>query len=121
MKRRSFISAAIATALAPLLSKFACAQSKRKPTTLSMLRNQKVSTRLYRNVRTDEAVQRVLDTARWPPNKRIIGAGMVTLSWFWADKENAVDALARIVKTEGGTASVYEDKRGNIVFEGNQS
>lgn len=84
---------------------------------LSKLRGKTVSTALYQNITTSDAISAVLDAAGWPPLARTIQTGLTTLSWWWLDNQDAFDAIEQLRATEGPWASVYEDALGNFVFE----
>lgn len=111
--------------------------------TLSWLRGQKVSTQLYQNIRTDQAISYLLDAVSWPNYSqagdakwdeglwgtftwgsdgwpvalRSLDTGRTTLDWWWLANEDAFDALVELLNTEGPGASVYEDGGGKLHFE----
>lgn len=84
---------------------------------MANLRGVKVSTLLHSAIRTDEAIDIVLDAALWPAADRVLSVGDVTMEWWWLDQEDAWDALVSLVETEGSGASLYEDGQGRVVFE----
>jgi hypothetical protein len=86
---------------------------------LSRLRDKSITTALYRDIRTDEALGYLLDAAGWPVDERSLQVGSVTLDWWWLDNQDAFDAMVELVITEGEAAAVYEDGSGNFVFENN--
>jgi hypothetical protein len=85
---------------------------------LSALRGVQVSTDLHQNIRTDQALDRVLDAAGWPAADRRIGTGNTVLKWWWLDDRDALNAAVELLNTEGPGAALYEDGDGNVVFEG---
>jgi hypothetical protein len=88
---------------------------------MSRLRGKTISTALYQNIRTDEAITIVLDAAGWPVGDRVLQVGNNTIDIFVADNEDAASVMIRILLTEGLGASLYEDAEGNIVFENSTS
>lgn len=88
---------------------------------LSRLRGKRVSTVLLENVTTDEAMEAVLDAAGWPPLERTLQVGLTTLDFYWTDNEDAFDAIATLLLTEGPGASVYENPNGYFIFENRHS
>jgi hypothetical protein len=84
---------------------------------LSRLKGVKVSTALYQNVRTDQALGYLLDAAGWPAGDRVLSAGKTTLLWWWCDDADAFEMAVTLLNTEGPGASLYEDGQGRIVFE----
>lgn len=81
------------------------------------LRGITISTLLYSGIRTDEAINHVLDAAAWPADDRVISVGDSTLTWWYADGQDAWDLLMELFETEGTGASMYEDGFGRFVFE----
>lgn len=84
---------------------------------MARLREQPISTAMYSNIRTDEAIGHVLDAAGWPAADRVISIGDSTLEWWWLDEEDALTALDDLLATEGAPAAMYEDALGRIRFE----
>ncbi len=82
------------------------------------LRGVTISTSLYRDITTDIAMGHVLDAAGWLPDDRDLGRGATTLTWWWADEQDAWDALQGILGAEGPGAALYEGADGAIVFRG---
>lgn len=77
----------------------------------------RVSTSLYRNISTSEAVNLLLDKLKWPADKRRIDKGKVTLDSWFVVNESAFKVISELVAAEGPHASFYEDENGNLVFE----
>lgn len=85
--------------------------------TLSQLAGKTVSTALYTNIRTDQALGYLLDAVGWPAGERSFQTGKTTLLYWWLDATDAFTALQTILNTEGPGAAIYEDGRGYLVFE----
>lgn len=81
------------------------------------LKGREISTTLYQNIRTDEAVTIILDAVGWPPDQRAISSGDTVMRWWWLDDEDAWDALVELLETEGTGASMYESGNGWFHFE----
>lgn len=84
---------------------------------LARLRGVKVSTGLYEGITTDAAIGHVLDAAGWPAGARTLDSGKTTLKYWWADADDAFDAVVQLLNTEGPGAAIYEDGNGYFVFE----
>lgn len=84
---------------------------------LSRLSGKTISTGLYQNILTSVFLGHVLDEAGWPADERTIQTGLTTMSFAWADNEDALEVVERIRATEGPGASLYEDPNGFLVFE----
>jgi hypothetical protein len=85
--------------------------------TLSRLVGQKISTPLYQNVTTDEALGYILDAIGVDSSPRVLDAGQTTMRWWWLDQEDAFTAAKTLLATEGPGAALYEDGQGRIHFE----
>lgn len=83
----------------------------------SRLRGKKVSTALYENITTSDALGHLLDAADWPAGERSIQTGLTVMSHWVLDRADAFSALEEIRATEGPASSVYENGDGWIVFE----
>lgn len=80
------------------------------------------SSPVLQNVRTDEAINQLLDDAGWSADERVIQEGLTTFSWWWwPENQDAFTALKEIFFSEGPGASLYEDPQGRIVFENRYS
>ena len=83
------------------------------------LRGISVTTGLYRGIRTDEAIDHVLDAAGWPAADRQIDRNTGTvLEWFWADADDAWSLLQMLFYSEGPGAILAEGPGGEIIFRG---
>lgn len=76
-----------------------------------------VSTALYSNIRTDQALGYLLDALNWPTVNRVLSTGDTTLEDWWLDDADPVEAMIQILNTEGAGAALYEDQDGKLVFE----
>ena len=85
---------------------------------LSKLVGKKVSTALYQNITTAVALGHILDAVGWSATARIINTGYTTLQWWALDEEDAFQAAAKLLNSEGPGATIYESGDGRIVFEG---
>jgi hypothetical protein len=77
---------------------------------------EKLSTALYRGLRTGDAVNVVLDAIGWPTDKRVIDPGATVMPWWWAEDAAAADAIGQLVDSEGPPAVAYV-QGGVFVFE----
>lgn len=85
---------------------------KVKLTVLDMLNKLsagRVSTIMYPSVQTGEAVGILLDGIGWPEEDRDIDAGATTLRWWFADDDDALEALGAVIDAEGPPAIAYVD------------
>ena len=57
----------------------------------------------------------ILDEAGWPETKRSLDAGVDTLDLWWAHREKALDAIAKLMQAERSLAYVKGD--GTFVYE----
>lgn len=77
----------------------------------------KMSTALYQNITTDQAIGYILDQVGWPASRRSLDVGKTTLLWWWVLDADPWSEIQRIMAAEGPTAALYEDASGNIVFK----
>lgn len=82
------------------------------------LAGQKISTALYTNIRTDQAIGYILDAVGWSASDRVLDVGNTVLQYWWLQDEDAFQAATTILNSEGPGAALYEDTQGRIVFEG---
>lgn len=66
-------------------------------------------------VTTDVALGTILDNVNWPSTLRDLDTGRTTLTRWWADGLNALDAAREVEATEAGF--LRESKDGKVVFE----
>ena len=92
---------------------------------LSLLaRKQGVTTGVYEEIRTDEAISHILDAAGWPANPspeepiyRRLDEGKTVLRRGWLDGDDVFSALRTLLVSEGPGALLYEDGGGALVFK----
>lgn len=85
--------------------------------TLSQLRDRKISTPVYQNIRVDQAIGYILDAVGWSGTERVLSVADTTLQLWWLDEEDAFSAMLELLTSEGAGAAIYEDELGRIVFE----
>lgn len=83
---------------------------------LGRLKGVTVSTQIYQGVRTGDAIGYLLDAAGWSASLRDLDSGASFLPFWWADAEDAFEALLKLVDSEGPSALVTVDSSGRIVF-----
>ncbi len=83
---------------------------------LGALRGVKISTPLYRGVRTGTAIGYLLDAAGWPAADRDLDSGASYLPYWYLDDADAFEALMQLADSEGPPALVTVDPAGRIVF-----
>lgn len=83
---------------------------------LTKLASKKVSSALYKEITTGQAIGIILDAAGFPAILRDIDPGDVTLPYFWLNDEDAKGAIDKIVNSEGITAEFYEAGDGKLTF-----
>ncbi|MFJ9848569.1 carbohydrate binding domain-containing protein [Streptomyces sp. NPDC101150] len=83
---------------------------------LQKLADAQISTELFDSLQTGEAIGKVLDAIGWPTTKRDLDPGASTVRWWWEEGSNALDAVNKLVSTEGPPAFAYVSEAGNFVF-----
>lgn len=83
---------------------------------LADFRGQTVSTQLHRDIRTGEAIGLVLDACGWSTTLRDLDIGATIIPWWWEDGTDALDAMEKIVRSEGPPALLTIGGNGEIVF-----
>lgn len=76
-----------------------------------------ISTELFSNIRTGEAIDKILTAAGWHPEKRKLDYGATVIDWWWEDETNALEAIQNLLSAEGLPAIVYVDDVGDFVFK----
>lgn len=76
---------------------------------------ERLSTPLYRGLRTGDAIGLVLDAIGWT-GSREIDAGATVMPWWWAEGDDAATAITKIVHSEGAPAIAYV-RGGTFVFK----
>ena len=82
-----------------------------------LIGTERLSTQVYTNIRTDQAIGHVLNAIGWPAGERVLGTGKTTMAYWWLEQEDAFAAIVRLLNTEGPGASIYERGDGYFVFE----
>jgi hypothetical protein len=83
---------------------------------LARLRGVTISTDLYQGIRTGDAVNLILDAAGWSATARDIDVGATTIRWWWEERTDALEALKRIVNSEGPPSLVTVSGDGRFLF-----
>lgn len=72
----------------------------------AQLGDQKLSTPVYRGVRTGDAIGLVLDAIGWTGG-RDVDPGATVLPWWWEEDTDAATAVDRLIAAEGPPAVAY--------------
>lgn len=83
---------------------------------VAKLKGAKATTELHRGIRTGTAIGYVLDAIGWPDTLRDLDPGATIARWWWAEDEDAFEAIQKLVQSEGPPAMLTSDERGRIVF-----
>lgn len=83
---------------------------------LAVLRGQTISTELHRGLRTGEVIHLILDACGWPAGLRDIDSGATLIPWWWEDGTNALEAIEKVVRSEGPPALFTVGSEGEVVF-----
>lgn len=83
---------------------------------VAKLKGAEATTPLYQGIRTGTAIGYVLDAIGWPAGLRDLDPGATTARWWWAQDEDAFDAIQKLVQSEGPPAMLTSDEQGRIVF-----
>jgi len=70
---------------------------------------------MQEDIRTDEAIGKILDDAGWGASERDLAVGQTTMNRWWTDSLNTITALRIVEETENGF--VKEMANGYISFE----
>jgi hypothetical protein len=84
--------------------------------TLSTLLHQDVTVPIQTTIRTDEAIELLLDEIGWPSGLRDISIGDTTLTYWWCDERRPWDAILELLASEG-PCQFYQDAEGVLHFE----
>jgi hypothetical protein len=76
---------------------------------------EKLSTPVYRGLRTGDAVHLILDEVGWTGD-RIIDPGATVMPWWWEEDTDAATAIEKLVDSEGPAAIAYVEG-GTFIFE----
>lgn len=83
---------------------------------LGRLKDTQISTRLYRGIRTGDAVHAILDAVGWSATARDIDVGATYMPFWWLSDTDAHTALMDLVDSEGQPALVTISSAGDFVF-----
>jgi hypothetical protein len=83
---------------------------------LGLLGSAAVSTPLHRGIRSGTAIGYILDAVGWPPSARDIDPGSSVFPWWWEEGTGALEAMQKVINSEGPPASISVDPAGNFVY-----
>jgi hypothetical protein len=84
---------------------------------LELFSGRSVSTALCQGVTTGQAISCILDAIDWPADKRVIDPGAGVIPFFWAETDNAWNAMVDVMNSEGPPALLYVDEFDRVVFK----
>lgn len=82
---------------------------------LADFRGPKISTQLYAGKRTGEVIDLILTAAGWTGG-RDLDSGATVIPWWWEDGTDALDALQKVVASEGYPALLTMGTTGEVIF-----
>lgn len=82
---------------------------------LSLLQGLDITTEILTAPRTGQIIDRILDAVGWTAD-RDLDPGATHARYWWADSEDAFDALQAVVRSEGPPAIAYVAPDGTFVF-----
>ena len=74
-----------------------------------------VTVQPQRGILIGDALEAVLDQINWPSSARDIDDGQLSLTHWWVDEQDALDALRDLEETDRGF--LYESADGKVVYE----
>lgn len=83
---------------------------------LALLAETHISTDLWQGLRTGGAIGKVLDYAGWPADKRDLDTGATVIAWWWEEGVTALEAIQKLVDSEGLPAMIGVDGAGRFTF-----
>lgn len=83
---------------------------------LSLLAEVSVSTEVVESARTGELINRILDDVGWSGSARDVDPGSTVVSWWCEHDISALEAIKKLVASEGTPAFVDMDGTGKFVF-----
>jgi hypothetical protein len=84
---------------------------------LADFRGQNISTTLYAGIRTGEAIGHILDACNWSTTLRDLDAGATVIPYWWEDNTDALDALEKVLRSEGPPSLLTVGTSGEIIFK----
>lgn len=82
---------------------------------LGDLQGRKISTGVYFSQRTGSLINTILDLVGWTGG-RDIDPGATVVAYWWEEEATALDAVQKLVRSEGPPSVVYVDPAGTFVF-----
>lgn len=83
---------------------------------LSLLAGQKISTDLYTNITTSDALYYVFAALGIGAKFSALDTGKTTLSYWWCGEDDALEMAKKLLYAEGPGAALYEDASGLVCF-----
>jgi hypothetical protein len=83
---------------------------------LADFRGQTITTELHRGIRTGQAIGYILDACSWPVTARDLDYGATVIPFWWEDGTSALEALERVVRSEGPPALLTVGADGTMIF-----
>src|SRR4249919_671650 len=84
---------------------------------LADFRGLNITTPLYQGIRTGQAIGYILDACGWSAPLRDLDAGATVIPFWWEDGTDALDALGKVLRSEGPPAMLTVGSSGEIVFK----
>lgn len=75
-----------------------------------------ISTALSTNITTGTAIGLVLDAVGWSSTRRSLDTGGTTIAYWWEEGTPAIEALQKLVDSEGPGARLFVNKDGAVEF-----
>jgi hypothetical protein len=83
---------------------------------LARFRGVRISTGVLEAVQTGAVIDRILDEIGWPTADRDLDRGVTTIRWWWEEDTDALEALERVLNSEGPPAMLTVSGDGKVVF-----
>lgn len=83
---------------------------------LSLLAGQKISTDLYTNITTSDALYYVFAALGIGAKFSALDTGKTTLAYWWCGEDDALEMAKKLLYAEGPGAALYEDASGLVCF-----
>lgn len=75
-----------------------------------------LSTPVYPSLTSGETLHVILDELGWPQERRSIDQGATTIKWWSEEATDALEAVKKVVDSEGIPSFAYIDPQGNFIF-----